>query len=197
MTLQTTGHPFYSKVMMPCAPDQFGALMRTLQRDYEGIWPATEETALEICALDNERFDDPFLYAGWVIYTLPADADRRAVVFDPYYAAATIELFDLPGKRVSVYFTDGQEAGPYPVRSIGKPFCALVDLILARSGVLAAWTPSELGIGRLHSVTDQLILKWLKADSTLTDRQIGRRLRLVPERITARRSRLVSQGLLS
>jgi hypothetical protein len=170
--------------------------MRTLQRDYGGVWPATENTALEICAVDSKRFDDAFLYAGWVVYTLPPDGDRDAVIFDPYYAAATIELFDLPGQRISVYFTDGQEPGPYPARAIGEPFRAFVDLVLARSGVLSASTSPEMGLGGVHSVTDQLILKWVRGDPSLSDRQIGRRLRLSSDRVAARRSRLASQGLL-
>jgi len=125
-----SGSPSYRKVLLRCSARQFGALIRTLQRDGGGLWPAAHPR-LEVCAVSNERFDDPYIAAGWVVYEAqPRDAPLR---LDLYYGAATIECYEVAGGACAVYFLDGQEPGGHRARAIGPEFAALADAILEQA----------------------------------------------------------------
>lgn len=188
---------YYEKLTIPCTARQFTAFMQTIQRDYEGQWPIDIQKSLEICSVDTIRFDDPALYAGWVFYIRSHADFNTGLTIDLNYASATIECYDLPLQKISLYFTDGQEPGNDATQCIGQPFIDFVDFIKAHMGALQVASPPVEGL-RQHPVLtdplDLLIVKWLVASPPVSLPLIARRLALSPGSVRAHRKRLRTIG---
>jgi hypothetical protein len=187
---------YYEKCIIECTGSQFVSLMHTMQRDFDGLWPATAESSLEICSVDNERFDDPALRAGWVLYERSALHETPELFVDLAYAAATIELYDLPMQRVTVYFTDGQEPGYYPTGCIGKPFIHFVDALKTEVGLLSVGHIAGLSpdLQSVTSPTDLLLVKWMTEMPSLPIEVIAKRLQMSPGSVRTRRKQLRVMG---